>query len=117
MNTLLLFFPQELDLLLIVGAALCLVVGLRKLAGLLFMAGILMTFVPPFLAPILEALPWWVLVLGSGLFLLGIFREISSLLLGRRAASHMIGILAADFVKVLIFFPAAVLRWVVRLIR
>lgn len=116
MKTLLWFFPQELIVLLIVGAALCLILGLRKVAGSLFMAGILMTIVPPFLEPLLSSLPWWVLVLGAGFFLLAMFRQISSLLLGRSAANHMVGVLAADLVKALIFFPATVLRWVIRLI-
>ncbi len=116
MNVFLWFFPPELTIFLIIGGGLCLIFGLRKVAGSLFMAGILMAIVPPFVGPIVNLLPWWVLLLVTGFFFLAIFRGIASLIIGHSAANHMIGILAADVVRAMLLFPIAVIRLAVRLV-
>jgi len=95
------FLPDSaLPLALVVGAFLV-ILGLtsaRRVLGLVIGLALLPLLFPLF-DRVFELLPWWVnvlVVLAIGLLL---FRAISSLLIGQRAADHMTGNLAADVVR------------------
>ncbi len=106
------FLPEAAIPVLVVVAALALIVGARRLAGALFVMVLGMVLLPPFIAPILNQLPWWALALLVVFVALAIFREVAALFLGKGGADAMTGHLAADFVKALLFFPRIVFRWI-----
>ena len=108
------FLPEEFIPLLLIGAGLAMILGARKLAGALFMLVLVSVLLPPFLEPILERVPLWALLLIGVFIVLAVLREIAALFLGREAAATMVGTLAADFVKLLLFFPRLVGRWMFR---
>lgn len=117
MNSLLLFVPAEMAYLLVAVAGLLMIVGFRAIAGWLFLAGVLLVLLPPFVEPLMDLVPWWGLVLIVGFFLMAVIRELASLIIGRSSTNHMIGILAADVVRATVLFPFVLLRWIIRLFR
>jgi hypothetical protein len=94
--------PDEALILLIAAAGLLLILGFRGLAGSLLAMAVLLPMLAPFVEALMSELPLWVAV---GILLvigLAILRAFASLFLGRRAADHMVGILAADVVRLLV---------------
>ena len=118
MGALSLFFPNELLLPLLMVAGVFLILGLKRMAGSIVVFVMAMAFLPPFIAPLVEslidAMPLWAVILVGGLFCLALFRSAAALILGRDAANDMIGILAADLIKGLLFFPVRVVRFMTR---
>lgn len=114
MSWLLTLVPEEAAPLLFVVAGLCLVIGLKRWAVILFAAGAGAVVLPPMLAPLIDELPAWVAV--GALLLLGfaLLRAIAVLLLGKIAANHMVGIMAASIVMALFRLPFSMLRWLFR---
>lgn len=116
-NSLFLFMPDATLPILLVGAGLLLILGLRRLAGAVFGLVLAMAILPPFLTAFLDTLPLWLLaLLGIG-FVLSMLRAIAALLIGSNATDHMIGALAADAVKAFFFAPFRLIRHVFRLFR
>ena len=118
MGALSLFFPNELLLPLLMVAGVFLILGMKRMAGSIVVFVMAMAFLPPFIAPLVEslidAMPLWAVILVGGLFCLALFRSAAALILGRDAANDMIGILAADLIKGLLFFPVRVVRFMTR---
>jgi hypothetical protein len=119
MSALWMLLPDEAMILVIAGIGLALILGLinRKAAMGIMGTIILSLLLAPFLDSLFQLLPLWLLLLI--LFAVGIslFRGIASLFLGDRAASHMIGILAADCIKFffrMLFFPFRFVYWIFR---
>jgi len=107
--------PVEALSLVLVVAGILFMVGMKRLGSALIVFVLADAFLLPFAEPLIELLPAWLTVLIVVLFALGIFREIVALLIGKDAAATMVGSLAADFVKLLIFFPRIVGRLLMRL--
>jgi hypothetical protein len=119
MRSLLLLVPVEAAPLLMVLAGLALTVGARVWAGGLLAFALALVVLPILLEPLFEQLPagllWLVmLVLGLGLAL-ALFRGLSTSLIGERATSHMLGELAADFVRGCLRVPFRATGWLLRL--
>jgi hypothetical protein len=105
MMTLLAWLPNEFMVLGIVLIGLGLMVGLitlRRAAALLgFVVLLLVTgpFVDSFLGTLFALAPWWLLTLLGIVLVFSLLGALSRLLIGRGAADHMVGTLAADGVR------------------
>ncbi len=115
------FIPDELLVLVLMGAGLAWIIGARRVAlslvGLVAMGVVL----PPILEPMIQAMPVWVLWIGLAylLFLIPfigvvIFQALVSPVLGRRTAQEMGGHLAADVARATIVIPFRVLGAIFR---
>jgi hypothetical protein len=105
MMTLLAWLPNEFMVLGIVLIGFGLMVGLltlRRAAALLGFVVLLMV-TGPFVDSLLDTLfalaPWWLLLLLGILMVFSLLGAVSRMLIGRRAADHMVGTLAADVVR------------------
>ena len=105
MMTLLAWLPSEFMVLGIVLIGFGLMVGLisgRRAATLLGFI-VLLLLLGPFVDSLLDVLfdraPWWLLLLLGIILLFSLLRAVSHFLIGRRAADHMVGSLAADLVR------------------
>ena len=119
MSLLWFFLPDEALPLIIVGVGLALILGFGR--GVLGILGLLLLIpiVAPFVEALLGELPLWVSLLILAIVGLAIFRGLAGLLIGARAADHMMGILAADVVRLVVlflFFPFRLAGWVFRAI-
>ena len=56
-------------------------------------------FVDSLLDTLFDLAPWWLLLLLGILLVFSLLGVVSRMLIGRRAADHMVGILAADVVR------------------
>jgi hypothetical protein len=101
LRTLITLVPDSMKILVIAAVGLCLIVGaisLRK--AMRWLGWILLALIAaPFYPVILKILPGWLVVVLIGVAVWRTLRRIAEALLGREAASHMIGILAADVVR------------------
>lgn len=97
--------PPEMYVLLIAAAGLLLVVGAKKLAGMIVLMVLAGISLPIIAEPLFDALPAWMLFLVIGVMILSLLRQISSLAIGRHATDEMVGSLAADCVRAIIAFP------------
>jgi vacuolar-type H+-ATPase subunit I/STV1 len=116
MINLALLLPEELLPLLLVGAGLCLILGLRSLATGLAVAAIAAPFIGVIAGAVLEQLPWFVVLAVLVFAVLSMFRAASNLLLGRAATDHVVGDLAADAVRFVIKLPLRLVGWTARFI-
>lgn len=105
MSGLLLFLPTSLIPLLFVAAGIAFILNLKALGGGLLAAGLVSVLAPPLLAPILEVLPLWLLLLLALVVATSTARAVLTLVVGRAASDHAIGILTADVVKALCCAP------------
>ena len=105
MMTLLAWLPNEFMVLGIVLIGFGLMVGwltLRRAAALLGFVFLLMAtgpLVDSLLDTLFDLAPWWLLLLLGILLAFLLLGALSRLLIGRRAADHMVGTLAADSVR------------------
>ncbi len=103
MRGILLFLPDELIILLIVGGGFAMIFGARRLGGSLIVMAIALAVLPGILAPLFDMLPGYLLVVLLLFFLVSTvfsgLRWLSSLIIGGRATDNMVGSLAADVVK------------------
>ena len=101
MRHLLLLIPEEAFPLLAVLALVAVIAGLarpRLLLGIVaFM--VLLPVIGELFGVFLDAMPWWLVALILGGFVMMVVRAALGLLLGTRAADHMVGALAADAFK------------------
>jgi len=107
------FLPDQFLILVIVAVALGMIVGLvrgRVAAGII--GGlVLMLLAQPFIDALVDSLPGWLLLLLLLWLAWWIVGAAARLLMGREAAGHMTGILAADAVR----FVARAVFWIVAL--
>lgn len=123
MSLLWMLLPDGALLLVVVGIGLATILGLLRGGAAFSLLGVVLLFalLGPFVEGIVEGvagtLPPWMslaLLVVVGLVLL---RGVAALVIGRRASDHMVGILAADLVRlavVLVLFP---FRLLVRIAR
>lgn len=119
MSVLWMLLPDGALLLVIVGIGLATILGLLRGGAAFSLLGVVLLFalLGPFAEGIAGMLPPWIalaLLVVVGLTLL---RGAAALFLGRRASDHMVGILAADVVRVgivLLFFPFRLLARILR---
>lgn len=111
--------PDALLPLVIAGIGLALMVGLLSGSAAFRLLGLLLLFA--LLGPIIEGvmgeMPPWVGLIIFIVVILALLRGAASLVLGRRAADHMVGILAADCVRFafqLLFLPVRAIGGLVR---
>lgn len=123
MSWLWLLLPDE-ALVLVVGViGLGLASGLvrPRTAGRLLGLVVLLLVMAPFVEVLLDLLPWWVLLALGMVVLLGLFRDLLQLLLGKHAAAEAVGSLAADVIRFgfracfrLLFLPFRFVLWMLR---
>lgn len=116
MLNLALLLPEELLPLLLVGAGLCLILGLRALAVSLALVAITAPFIGVIAGAVLDLLPWYFVVAVLVFAVLSMLRAGSNLLLGRAATDHVVGDLAADVVRFFIKLPFRLIGWGARLV-
>jgi hypothetical protein len=123
MNLLLALIPDQALILVIAAIALGLILRIisPKYAASIVGAIVLMLLMEPFVDALFAALPWWVTLLVTGFFLASLLRGLFNLTLGARATDHMVGILAADVVRLslagifrLFLLPFRLAGWLLR---
>lgn len=116
MFNLALLLPEELLPVLLVGAGLCLILGLRGLAAGLAVVAITAPFIGVIAGAVLDLLPWYFVVAVLVFAVLSMLRAGSNFLLGRAATDHVVGDLAADVVRFFIKLPFRLIGWAVHLV-
>jgi hypothetical protein len=119
MRTLWLWLPDEALVLVIAAIGLALMVRLisGRAAATLLGTIVLLVLAGPFVEALFEVLPAWVSLLILLALAIWVLRALAGLLIGQRAADHMVGILAADVVRILfalMFLPFRIVGWLVR---
>jgi len=105
MMTLLAWLPNEFMVLGIVLIGFGLMLGLingRRAASLIGFIVLLMVtgpFIDSLLDTLFDLAPWWLLLLLGILLVFALLSALSRPMIGRRAADHMVGTLAADVVR------------------
>lgn len=130
MNIAMWFVPTELApglaTLFIVLSGFAFMVRMTRVAWSLIVLAVILLALEPLIEPLLDAaidagwdqgvalvhqLPWWITAIVAALFGLIILKIVLSLFLGRRAADHAVGVLAADGIRALLWiFLAAPFR-------
>jgi hypothetical protein len=88
-----------------VAAGLALMVQAKRLGVVLMIAGVAVIVLPPMLSPLRALLPAWLLLaLGVG-SALTIGRAVLTIGIGRSAANHAVGVLAADVIRFVVLLP------------
>lgn len=123
MRSLWFFLPDEAMPFVIVAVGLALIVGLirpRAAFGVILTL-ILVLLAAPFVDLLLDALPWWLVLLLAFWVGLYLFRSLFALLIGPRATDEMVGGLAADAVRAvfraglwLAALPFRIAAWMLR---
>ena len=123
MNLLWALIPDEALILVIAAIGIGLILGLirGRTAASLIGGIVLMVLLEPFVEGLFAALPWWITAALLVVFVLSLFRGLSSMVIGTRASDHMTGILAADFVRFcfvgsfrLLLMPFRLVGWLLR---
>ena|SRR6266852_1661852 len=116
MSLLVAFLPDQAFVLVFAGVGLALIVGLlsRRAAFNILGGVVLLLLLAPFIEMLIDGLPGWVVLALLVGVMLSSLRALSSLLLGRRAADHMVGQLAAGLVLGIFRLAFAPVRWVLR---
>lgn len=101
MNLLWALIPDQALILVIAAIAIGLMLRIVSRRGAMALLGsiILMLLLEPLIQAIFDLLPWWLVLLILGFFVMSMVRSLFSTLLGTRATDHMVGILAADLVR------------------
>ena len=118
MSLLWLFFSPALLPLFIIGIALALIVGAvtRQRAFSILGGLLLLVMLLPFIDAVLDLLPLGLLLLIVVFSMVWMLRVLSGAILGGRAGDHMVGILAADVVRLLVRALVALLFLPFRLV-
>lgn len=118
MNLLWFFIPDEAIPLLFVGIGLAVICGVingrtacKILGGLL-----ILLLATPFIVALVGALPIWVSVLIMVIVGIALLKAISSIFIGENSTDHMVGVLAADFVRSLVLLPFRAVGFIFRAI-
>jgi hypothetical protein len=115
--------PNSAFPLILIGVALAVIIGFVKprQAGSIIGFFIFSILLAPFFDILYSMLPNWLSLLLTIGFSIAILRALAALVIGRHAADHMTGILAADVVHVVLravfrffFFPLRLLGRLVR---
>jgi hypothetical protein len=103
--------PDEFMPLAIAGIGLALIlgiIGLRKAASLI--GGICLLLVTaPFFDALFDGLPTWLFLLTLPVLLVLVIRWLVRMVIGQRAADHLVGTLAADLIRAIILLPFRIL--------
>jgi hypothetical protein len=113
--------PDGVLPLVIVGIGLALMVGLLNRSAAFGLLGMFLLFalLGPIVEGVMGGMPPWVGFFVFAVVILVLLKSIASLVLGRRAADHMVGILAADLVRLavrILLLPFRAVAGLVRLI-
>lgn len=123
MSLLWMLLPDGALLLAVVAIGLATILGLLRGGAAFSLLGVVLLFalLGPFVEGIVEGVagtlpPWMSLVL---LVVIGLalLRGVAALVLGRRASDHMVGILAADLVRMAIVLSLFPFRLLARILR
>lgn len=112
--------PDQAMPLAVMGAGLALILGLvaRRMAlGIVGML-LLLSLLTPFVEAVVGDLPPWFSLVIMAFFALAIIRGLAGIVLGQRPADTMVGILAADIVRLVVailILPLRAVRWAFRL--
>ena len=111
--------PDEALPLVIAGAGLALLIGIitRKVAFHFIGMILLSLLLAPFIESFMSEIPLPITLLIMVLLGLSLLRGIASIFLGKEAASHLVGSLAADAVRLVLkalFLPFRLLWWCLR---
>ena len=116
MNWIWMLLPDEFMPLAIAGVGLAVILGilrLRKAAALI--GGICLLLISgSFFDALFDALPSWLFLLMLPILAIVVIRWLVRLVIGERAADHLVGSLAADLVRALVLFPFRVLGFLFR---
>jgi hypothetical protein len=107
--------PPELIPLMVVGGGLMMVIGLRKIAIMLFTLSGVMIVAPIILEPILMELPSWALTLIMIYFWISIAAMLIAMLIGARAWDEAKGHMAANVLTWLFLAPFRVVGLIFRI--
>lgn len=108
--------------LVIVGVGLALMVGLVSGSTAFRFLGLIVLFalLSPFVEGVMGELPPWIALVILAVVILALLRGMANLVLGSRAAATMVGILAAEVVRLalrVLFLPFRAMWWAVGLLR
>ena len=119
MSNLLLFLPDEAYPLIVVLLVVAVAAGLaraRVLIGFVLFL-VLLPVIGQLFDTLLNAMPSWLFVLLVAGLIVAVFRAALSLVIGRRAAAHTVGILAADVIRASFaigLLPFRLVGWLLR---
>ncbi len=101
MRALISLVPDSMKVLVIVALGLCLIVGVISVRKAMRYLGylVLVVIAAPFYGVLFKMLPGWLVVAVVLIVTWRALRFVAEALLGREAAAHMMGILAADVVR------------------
>lgn len=112
-STLLWFLlPDEALPLVLIGGALLVIFGVMRARTVLGLV-LLLAFLPvlaPVIEAVLSALPGWVSLVILAVVGISFLQAVATFVLGRGAAEHMAGTLAADLVRILVLATTFPLR-------
>jgi hypothetical protein len=116
MGALWFLIPDEALILVVAGVGLALMLRLISGRTALSVLGMLVLslLLAPFVETLLASLPSWVGILILLAIIGSLIRLFLGMFLGSQAASHTIGILAADAIRFLIFLPFRIVGWIFR---
>lgn len=111
--------PDEALPLLIVGIGLALILGLVSRSAAFGLVGLMLLFalLGPIVEGVMGGMPPWISLVILAVVILVLLKGMARLVLGGRAADHMVGILAADLVRLavrLMMLPFRAIYWAVR---
>ena len=119
MSVLWMLLPDGALLLVICGIGLATIFGLLRGGAAFSLLGVVLLFalLGPFVEGIAGILPPWISLALLVVLGLALLRGAAALVLGRRASDHMVGILAADVVRLIVILLLFPFRWLGRLLR
>jgi hypothetical protein len=111
------FIPAEaLVLLLVTLGGLALIVGARRLAGVLLGLAVAVAVLPPLIEPLLNEAPVWLLVVLLAWLAIALLRAFLVVFIGGRAADNAIGVFVGALLTGLCWLPILLLRGCVSLL-
>jgi hypothetical protein len=114
---LLALLPDDALVLVIMGVGFALMIGLLSRGAAFRILGtvLLLVALGPMLDPLIDLIPWWAQILILAGIALAVLQALAAVFIGRLAAAHMVGILAADVVRFVFRALFAPVRWVFRI--
>lgn len=117
MSRLWMLLPDEFLPLVIAGIGLAVILQIMRIKAAAAMLGtiILLLLLSPFIDSLVSLLPLWMLLLVLVCVCVGVFKQLVQFIIGKSAADHMVGSLAAEAAKgiiKLLFLPFRIL-WLI----
>jgi len=100
MGMLLSLLPQEFWILVLVGTAFAVIVGLVPRGAIAGVIGtiLILSIAGPFISSLLNFLPWWVSAILMVWFVFAVINWIITLVFGRRTGGHLLALLLHDLI-------------------